>query len=79
MWISEPMPVTTRIITADSGSSRSVKPALKSPDVIQVKTWLRRSRATPAAAPTSRHTAASDTANDADHRAARHRARTRPC
>ena len=40
MWISEPMPVMTRIITDDSGSSRSVNAAVKSPDVIQVKTWL---------------------------------------
>ena len=34
------MPVTTRIITADSGSSRSVSGDVKSPDVIQVKTVL---------------------------------------
>src|SRR6476660_3521869 len=34
MWMSDPIPVTTRIMTADSGSSRSVKPTFKSPDVI---------------------------------------------
>src|SRR4051812_608570 len=38
MWISEPMPVTTRSIKAESGSTRSEKSALKAPDVIQVKT-----------------------------------------
>src|SRR6516225_1490054 len=34
--MSDPIPVTTRIMTADSGSSRNVSPTLKSPDVIQV-------------------------------------------
>ena len=38
MWISEPMPVTTRIISVASGSRRSVKGTEKSPDVNQVKT-----------------------------------------
>jgi len=37
MWISEPMPVMTRIISVDSGSSRSVTGTVKSPDVIHVQ------------------------------------------
>src|SRR5437867_2226284 len=42
-WISDPIPVTTRIIKADKGSTRSVKLTLKAPDVIQLKTrWLTR-------------------------------------
>ena len=36
MWISEPMPVMTRIITADSGSSRNARSSVKSPEAIQV-------------------------------------------
>ena len=40
MWMSEPMPVMTRIITAASGSSRNARLIEKSPDVIQVKTCL---------------------------------------
>jgi CheY-like chemotaxis protein len=36
LWINEPMPVTTRIISAESGSSRSVKLAWKDPDEIQL-------------------------------------------
>src|SRR5258706_6383117 len=63
MWISEPMPVITRIITDDSGSSRSVKAAVKSPDVIQVNAWLAIARDS-CGRPTSCHTAASDTTND---------------
>src|SRR4051812_10869148 len=40
-WISEPMPVITRIMIADSGSSASANAAVKSPEVIQVNTcWL---------------------------------------
>ena len=34
--MSEPMPVMTRIITADSASSRNARSSEKSPDVIQV-------------------------------------------
>src|ERR1700676_573893 len=57
------MPVTMRIITADSGSSRSVRPAEKSPELIHVNArWTM--------APlsggnvSSLATAAADTAND---------------
>src|SRR5581483_5815027 len=64
MWISDPIPVTTRIITADSGSSRSVKPTLKSPDVIHVNTASLIARDSGSSA-TSRATAASETTNDA--------------
>src|SRR5216117_2097775 len=59
-----PIPVTTRIITAESGSSRNVRSRTKSPDAIQVySVWsmTRRSGARPA----SRHTAIADTTNDA--------------
>src|SRR5262249_45080351 len=63
MWINEPMPVTTRIITADSGSSRNVRPTLKSPDVIQVNSVSVRLRAS-GANETRRATAAADTRND---------------
>src|SRR5436190_8359693 len=63
MWMSEPMPVTTRIITADSGSSASWKSALKLPDETQVKTvcTTRRSSGT---RPSIDQTAASDTRKD---------------
>src|SRR5437762_10423503 len=57
------MPVTTRIITADKGSTRSVKLAVKSPDVIQVNTWFAIARDS-GSSPTSRTTAASETPND---------------
>src|SRR3954452_1167503 len=63
MWISEPMPVITRIITDDSGSRRSVNAAVKSPDEIQVNTWLARARDSGSSA-TSRQTAASEITND---------------
>ena len=36
MWMSDPMPVMIRIITAASGSSRSVSGSWKSPELIQV-------------------------------------------
>jgi hypothetical protein len=36
MWISEPMPVMTRIITADSGSSLNDAEMSRSPEEIQV-------------------------------------------
>jgi hypothetical protein len=39
MWISEPTPVTTRIITAESGSSRKAASALKFAVPIQVNRW----------------------------------------
>ena len=58
------MPVTTRIINADSGSSRSVKFTLKSPEVIQVKIGWAIERDSGARA-TSSATARADTANDA--------------
>src|SRR5690349_8496352 len=57
------MPVTTRIITADSGSRRSAKAALKSPEVIQVNSCWTMARAS-GSMPTSPHTAASETANE---------------
>src|SRR5438874_7893780 len=57
------MPVTTRIITADNGSTRSVKLAVKSPDVIHVKIGFAIARDS-GSMPTSRTTAASETAND---------------
>ena len=81
MWISEPMPVTTRIITADSGSSRSVKARrVRSPDAIQLNTSLNDVALLPAASATSRHDHATPRrANDTDHRAARDRAGHAPC
>ena len=36
MWISDPMPVITSSITADSVSSRKATSTEKSPDAIQV-------------------------------------------
>ena len=39
--MSDPMPVMTRIISAESGSSRNVRSSRKSPDLIHVNTvWL---------------------------------------
>src|SRR5919106_3428083 len=63
------MPVTTRIITAASGSSRNARSSEKSPEVIHVK---RRSSITRASAsmPNKRHTAITETAKDAS--SARH-------
>ena len=58
------MPVTTRIITAESGSSRSVKSAVKSPDVIQLNTGSEITRAS-VSRDTSCTTENSDTAKDA--------------
>src|SRR3954468_14622263 len=57
------MPVMTRIITDDSGSSRNVKAAVKSPEVIHVKTSLAITRDS-CGRDTSRQTASSDTANE---------------
>src|ERR1700730_11776248 len=62
--MSEPIPVTTRIITAESGSSRSVKATLKSPDENQVKTRSAIARAS-GSLPPSCHTAAQEIRNDA--------------
>ena len=36
MWMRDPMPVTTRIITEASGSTRNAAPMVRSPDAIQV-------------------------------------------
>src|SRR6185295_14194880 len=58
------MPVTTRIMTAPSGSSLNVRSTLKSPDVIHVKTRLTNTRDS-GSRDTSCHTAADDTRNDA--------------
>src|SRR5215831_13838240 len=63
MWMSDPIPVTTRIITADSGSRRSVNDALKSPEVIHEKTGWVMTRDSGGSA-TSRQTAATDTMKD---------------
>src|SRR6185312_2077197 len=57
------MPVTTRIITDDSGSSRSVRLTEKSPEVIQVNTVCVIARSS-GGMPARRATAATDTAND---------------
>src|SRR4051812_40549855 len=64
MWISAPMPVTTRIITLDSGSSRSVNGASNSPEEIQLNTRWTSSRDA-GSRPTSDTTAASATTKDA--------------
>src|SRR4051812_34717162 len=64
MWMREPMPVTTRIISEDSGSPRSVKSALKLPEVIQLKTVWTIARDS-AGIPTSWTTDATATMNDA--------------
>src|SRR4051812_45280027 len=57
------MPVMTRIITDESGSSRSVNAAVKSPDLIHVNTGLTIARES-GGMPTSRHTPASETAKE---------------
>src|SRR5438132_10459381 len=62
-WISEPIPVTTRIITDDSGSSRSVRPTDRSPEVIQVNACCVMTRSSTGSA-MRRATAATETAND---------------
>src|SRR4051812_8897621 len=61
-WISEPMPVITRIMIADSGSSASANAAVKSPEVIQVNTCWLIVRASGSSA-TRLQTIASDTTN----------------
>src|SRR5262245_20854816 len=64
MWMSEPMPVITRIITAESGSSSSVKLASKLPEWIQSNTRCDTTRES-AGRPTRLQTDAADTASDA--------------
>src|SRR5215813_3244124 len=64
MWISEPMPVTMRIITDESGSSRSARSTLNSPDVIQVKADWTIGRSSTGSL-TSPATATADTTNAA--------------
>src|SRR5437867_1851878 len=62
MWISNPMPDTTRIMTDDNGSSRSENGTVRSPDAIHVNTgWLTTRDA--ASSRRSPQTIASDTAN----------------
>src|SRR6185369_16254403 len=61
---SEPMPVMTRIITADSGSSRNARLMTKSPDAIHVNTFWTTSRA-PGSRAASCQTLVDATANDA--------------
>ena len=67
MWISEPMPVTTRIISADSGSSSSVKSAWNVARRDPASRRAARSPATPAAAPAAGRPRRRPDANDADH------------
>src|SRR6476619_4400599 len=64
MWMSEPMPVTTRIITADSGSSLNDSETAKSPERIHVYASFTIARES-SGRPTRRATAATETANDA--------------
>src|SRR5262245_43470472 len=62
MWISAPMPVTTRIITDESGSSRNEKSTPNSPDVIHLNaTWTIDRSST--GWPTSCQTDTAETAN----------------
>src|SRR6266511_1198510 len=61
--MSDPTPVTTRIITADKGSSRNVNATLKSPEVIQVNARSAIARAS-GSMPTSRQTESAETKND---------------
>src|SRR5215204_601940 len=62
--MSDPMPVTTRIITADSGSSSSVKSARNVPEVIHEKIRSSMTRSSGASA-SNRNTATAATRNDA--------------
>src|SRR5512138_1654035 len=57
MWMSEPTPVTTRIITAESESTRSVNGIRRSPDDSHVNTVC---DATRGSGPAMAHTAAAD-------------------
>src|SRR4051812_17780808 len=63
MWMSVPIPVMTRIISDDNGSSRSVKAAWNSPERIHENTVCTMTRDSGGSA-TRRHTATSDTANE---------------
>ncbi len=63
-WINDPMPVTTRIMSAERGSRRNEKLTVKSPAVIQSKTICVSARASGSSA-TSFHTSTSATTNDA--------------
>src|SRR5438067_6211939 len=63
MWISNPIPETTRIISDESGSRRRVNGTLKSPDAIQLKNGCVMTRAS-GSSRTSVQTAATDTTND---------------
>src|SRR5215510_1042064 len=62
-WMSDPMPVTTRIITADRGSSRNASGTEKVPDVNHVNARWTRTRLS-GSIPTSLTTAATEMAND---------------
>src|SRR5262249_55416760 len=62
-WMSDPIPVTTRIITADSGSSRNASATEKSPEVSHVNARWTRTRLS-GSIPTSLTTAATEMAND---------------
>src|SRR5436190_10888732 len=64
MWISDPMPVTTRIIKADSGSSRSVKSARNVPAAIHEYTRSSISRPS-GSRPSSLNTPTTAMTNDA--------------
>ena len=64
MWISEPIPVMTRIMTAASGSSRSANGTVNSPELIQVNRCRAIARDSGGKA-TSLSTAIAETANDA--------------
>src|SRR5688500_18116739 len=64
--MSEPMPVTTRIISADSGSTRSENGTNRSPEANHVNTRCSMARTPPSAGvPSICMTAASDTPNAA--------------
>src|SRR5262245_43994316 len=64
MWISVPIPVTTRIMSADSESSVRVKFALKAPAVIQSNTCCE-CRRDSGGSSTRRQTANDEIENDA--------------
>ena len=64
MWINEPMPVITRIITAARGSTRNESAMFRSPDAIQVYSVCSIALAS-GDMPESCQTVMSDTAKDA--------------
>ena len=80
MWISEPMPVMTRIITDDSGSSRQREAAIvKSPEAIQREDASATiARARPASRRACATTATADTRERREHRRAGDAARDAP-